>query len=90
MNKQTERYCQSCGMPLERPADLGTEQCGAASEDYCVYCYKEGVFTQDCTMEEMIELCLECEKDSGFYEDRDAARKAMLEWFPTLRRWRKT
>ena len=30
---------------------------GTKNEDYCMYCYKDGKFLQDCTMEEMIEHC---------------------------------
>ena len=51
------KFCQSCGMPLTKTEDFGTEKDGKLSEDYCVYCYKDGAFTADCTMEEMIDFC---------------------------------
>ena len=50
------KFCQSCGMPLTQEI-LGTNADGSKNEDYCMYCYKDGKFTQDCTMEEMIEFC---------------------------------
>ena len=50
------RFCQSCGMPLTDEV-LGTNADGSKNEDYCMYCYKDGKFLQDCTMEEMIEHC---------------------------------
>ena len=56
-------FCQCCGIPLQAAADFGTEADGTASADYCVYCYKDGAFTQDCTMEEMIQHCAQ------FYEE---------------------
>ena len=48
------KFCQSCGMPLSEDV-LGTNADGSKNEDYCMYCYKDGKFLQDCTMEEMIE-----------------------------------
>ena len=49
MNKE-QRFCQSCGMPLTEDV-LGTNADGSKNEDYCMYCYKDGNFLQDCTME---------------------------------------
>ena len=51
-----QRFCQSCGMPLTEEV-LGTNADGSKNEEYCMYCYKDGKFLQDCTMEEMIEHC---------------------------------
>ena len=61
------KYCQSCGMPLTERLRvgehssgidvLGTNADGSKNEDYCMYCYKDGKFLQDCTMDEMIEHC---------------------------------
>nr|WP_319489700.1 effector binding domain-containing protein [uncultured Caproiciproducens sp.] len=82
-------FCQSCGMPMTQEEQYGTEKDGSKNKDYCCYCYQNGAFTADCTMEQMIDFCLDYEKDSGMYEDRNQARAAMLEWFPTLKRWHK-
>ena len=54
MNKEM-KFCQSCGMPLTEDV-LGTNTDGSKNEDYCMYCYKDGKFLQDCTMEEMIRI----------------------------------
>ena len=51
-----QKFCQSCGMPLTNEI-LGTNADRSKNEDYCMYCYKDGKFTQDCTMDEMIEFC---------------------------------
>ena len=48
------KFCQSCGMPLTDEI-LGTNADGTNNEDYCIYCYKDGGFTQDMTMEQMID-----------------------------------
>ena len=55
MGKET-KFCQSCGMTLTDDV-LGTNADGSKNEDYCMYCYKDGKFLQECTMDEMIEHC---------------------------------
>ncbi|PWR74709.1 zinc ribbon domain-containing protein [Methanospirillum lacunae] len=48
--------CQSCGMPLMSPSDLGTESDGTPSTQYCTYCYQNGEFTDPtATVEQMSE-----------------------------------
>jgi len=48
------RFCQSCSMPLENEALLGTEKDGRKSHQYCAYCYQDGEFIQpEMTLEEM-------------------------------------
>ena len=37
-------------MPMNEHV-LGTNADGSKNEDYCMYCYKDGQFLQDCTME---------------------------------------
>ena len=54
---QLPQFCQSCGMPLTKKEDCGTNADGSTNFDYCKYCYAEGKFLQDCSMDEMIEHC---------------------------------
>jgi len=39
-------FCQSCGMPLERPEDFGTSKEGFRVNDYCAFCFAKGAFTR--------------------------------------------
>lgn len=79
-------FCQSCGMPLSEGI-YATEKDGSKNEDYCEYCYKDGEFTGEYSMEEMIEFCVpHMVENSEMNEEQ--ARKAMLEFFPTLKRWK--
>ena len=49
-------FCRSCGMPLEKPEDLGTNVDGSKNKDYCRYCFQNGKFTRsEITMEQMID-----------------------------------
>lgn len=83
-----ERYCQSCGMPMGPTDELyGTEADGTKSRDYCSYCYENGKFTADCTMQEMIDFCVQpmLENMPGLTES--SARAMMNQHFPELKRW---
>ncbi len=48
-------FCQSCGMILSKDTDRGSEADGSPSQDYCCYCYQHGAFTEDLSVDEMIE-----------------------------------
>ncbi|MDH6354826.1 hypothetical protein M2132_001157 [Dysgonomonas sp. PH5-45] len=87
------KFCQSCGMPLNTDADHGTNADKSLNEDYCVYCFKEGNFTSDTTMDGMIETCLqfldEFNKDAPKKLTKEEARAEMKKYFPMLKRWAK-
>jgi hypothetical protein len=79
-------FCQSCGMPLNAEV-YGTEKDGSVNKDYCVYCYKDGDFTSNPTMEEMVEICVPHMVQQGMGEAE--ARKMMQDTLPHLKRWQK-
>ncbi len=84
-------YCQSCGMPMTATEQFGTEKGGIVNKDYCVYCFKDGAFTQNMTMDEMIEHCAgfveEYNKDSNQKLTKEQAVAQMKMYFPKLKRW---
>lgn len=86
-----QKFCQSCGMPLGDASLHGKNADGTLNEDYCCYCYADGHFAQDCTMEEMIQHCVqfleEFNKDSDQKFTKEDALAGMREFFPTLKRW---
>ncbi len=88
---EERKFCQCCGMPLDKPEDAGTEAGGAPSGDYCHYCYQNGTFTApDATMDDIIGFNLTFNEENGHpFGPREEAEKMMRSWFPTLKRWRK-
>ena len=34
--------CQSCGMPMQSPEQVGKHADGSANPEYCIYCCPEG------------------------------------------------
>ena len=84
----SEKHCQSCGIPMGATDEMyGTNADGSKSADYCEYCFKEGKFTSDETMEQMIEICIPHVVSANVGMDEGEARKMMQEFFPTLKRW---
>ena len=93
--KTEMKFCQSCGMPLTDEV-LGTNADGGKNEDYCIYCYKDGKFLQECTMDEMIEHCAQFaqfvdEVNKGLQQPltKEEYIGQMKIYFPRLKRWRK-
>ena len=84
---ENQKFCQSCAMPLTDNKLYATNADGTKNEDYCIYCYKDGEFTSDMNMEEMMNFCIEkmCEVHPDI--DRNEAAKMMNDVFPKLKRW---
>ena len=82
-------FCQSCGMPITKDEDFATEADASKSLDYCRYCYENGAFITEQTMEEAIESCIPFVVGGNPYADAQEARKAMKGFFPQLKRWKK-
>ena len=87
-----QKFCQSCGMPLT-DKDKGINADGSRNDDYCNYCYMDGRFTQDFTMEQMIEHCARFTDDinklSGENMTVEQAKEMMRQFYPNLKRWKK-
>ena len=80
------KFCQSCGMPMKQdPQGGGTNADGSVNAIYCSYCYQNGAFTFDGTVEEFQEFCRQKMIENG--------RSKFLAWLFTrnmkrLRRWK--
>ena len=83
-------FCQSCGMPLTDEI-LGSNADGSKNEEYCIYCFKDGAFTGDFTMDEMIDFCSQFveqyNKDSGQNLTQDEYKAMLRQYYPNLKRW---
>ena len=84
---EEKKFCQSCMMPLNAPEDFGTEKDGSLSADYCKFCYANGEFTGDMTMEQMIEECAPMMAEHlGWSVDQCASLMGAV--LPNLTRWK--
>ena len=84
----SEKFCGCCGMPMGTTDEMyGSNADGSKSQDYCKYCFENGAFTSDCTMDEMIEFCIPHMVAANPAMAEDEARTMMKSFFPTLKRW---
>ncbi len=81
--------CQSCGMPLQKIEDFGTNADDSKNQEYCHFCFEKGDFTdKGITMEQKIEKLVNIavsQMNMSETEAREMANKII----PTLKRWRK-
>lgn len=79
-----QRLCQSCGMPLSKEFFAANAD-GSENTEYCKFCYENGKFTSDVTMEQMIEECVPHMVSGGMAEGE--ARAMLRQMLPKLKRW---
>lgn len=80
-------FCQSCAMPMQQPADFGTNLDGTTNDEYCCHCFRSGEFTApDISLGQMIEKLV------GFAGKMNMSEAQVREMGSTLlsrlRRWR--
>jgi len=88
-----EQYiCQSCGMPMVTPEEFGTNSDGSVNRDYCAYCFKDGKFTVEASMDEMIARYAEfpeaLKDKNGNSITKEQFITNMKCFLPTLKRWK--
>lgn len=81
-------FCQSCGMPMTEDNQFGTNSDGSKNTDYCTYCFKDGHFVADMTMDDMINFCAQNVEQWDMKITKEDAIAQMRSYFPTLKRWR--
>ena len=75
--------CQSCAMPLAKPADHGAEADGTKNEEFCAHCYRDGSYTDpNLTLDKMVEIVARFMQKSG-----DDATGVAREGLVGLKRW---
>lgn len=82
-----QKICQSCWIPLENPEQFGTNADWSVNQDYCIYCYKNGEFIDDVSMEEYIDMCSQYWAQAGMTNEQ--MKEYCTKLFPTLKRWKK-
>jgi len=88
MEEPQVQICQSCGMPMQKNEDFGTNTDRSKNEEYCHFCYKDGTFTdKGITMEEKINKNVEIARKMGVPEEK--AREMANNIIPKLKRWKR-
>lgn len=77
--------CQCCGMPLD-DSTISRENDGSFNEEYCKWCYSDGVFKYS-SKEELIEFCVEHMASENWPAEQ--VRAHMEAVVPNLEHWKK-
>lgn len=81
--------CQSCGMPIRKHEEFGTDANGRKNEEYCHFCFKDGKFTDEgITMEQKIDKLIKIAK-TKMNMPEEKARGMANSIIPKLKRWQK-
>ena len=76
-------------MMFTAPDQHGHEADGTEVEDFCRWCYDDGAYTYETTMEDMIEDCAPRMAEAmGWTVDESASLLGAV--LPTLKRWKKS
>lgn len=92
--EKNRKYCQSCGMPLRFDVQewLGTNSDGSSSDEFCYYCLKDGKYTVDISMSEMIDIWIKYTAKYNEYAhtvySAEELRTVLNKRLPTLSRWK--
>ena len=78
--------CQCCGMPLEDDEIIGRDMDGALNENYCRWCYADGMYTYS-NMEDLIDVCARNMVNENFTEEQ--ARAYLTDMLPQLDYWKR-
>jgi hypothetical protein len=82
-------FCQSCGMPMTKPEQFGTEADGSSSRDYCTLCYQRGAYTDPAmTYEKMLAIDINFLVTEMKMPELQV-RQFVASWLPLLKRWKK-
>lgn len=81
------KICQSCGTPIKIN---GINSDGSENQDYCRYCFENGQFTSNATMEKMIQHAISIKKKLGASTEEleDISHKYYAQ-FSEVKRWKK-
>ena len=84
----TESICQSCGMPMGKDGDFGSNKDGSKNGEYCTFCFQKGKFTDEgITMEQKIEKLVQISVSKMGWPEHNA-RAMAKNIIPKLKRWR--
>lgn len=83
--------CQSCGMDISSDEHKGTNADKSLSEEYRAFCFKDGKFSNNFTLEEQMEIGLAYSPEyssATTQEEKDKIKQQTREYLSNLKRWK--
>jgi hypothetical protein len=88
MDPNGKIICQSCGMPMKREEDFGTDKDDSRNREYCRFCFQRGKFTDEgITLNEKIEKLVRIGVSQLGMDEKQARAMAQMK-LPGLKRWK--
>ena len=87
LNMPKGPFCQSCGLPLESPTLFGTDATGIRINEYCIYCYHNGAFTEPAVSRDEIIARMADHLVKGEHLHPMEARTIAERFVPNLKRF---
>jgi hypothetical protein len=84
-----EKRCQSCGAILRNDFDCGTNADHTLNHEYCHYCFLDGTYQDDCSLDAMLSIAEQVIGDAERLPATAAAARARR-LVPQLARWRES
>jgi hypothetical protein len=81
-----EQRCQSCGAILRSDSDCGTNTDRTLNHEYCHYCFLDGTYQDDCSLDTMLSIAEQVIGDVERLPAGEAAARARR-IVPQLARW---
>lgn len=89
MENSKGAICQSCGMPMQKEEDFGTNADGSKNREYCNFCFRGGKFVDEgITVEQKIDKVVEIAK-TKMNMPEGKARETANNNIPKLKRWQR-
>lgn len=82
--------CQSCGMDISDDNHKGTNTDKSLSKGYCSFCFANGSFANNMTLDEQVEIGLPYSPEytsAATKEEKDNIRQQTKNYLSTLKRW---
>ncbi|MBR8707542.1 hypothetical protein IX321_000225 [Bacteroides pyogenes] len=84
-----EPISQSCGMNMKTVMDFETNTNETPNKEYCHYCYLNGMFTRNMTME-ILNISIIWNEETGSKFTSNEARPILYNFLLALKGWKNT
>lgn len=81
--------CQSCGMNIAEDQYKGTNVDGSLSQEFCSYCFQNGKYTNNRSLEEQVEVGLSFDDkyQNASIEEKEKIKEQAKNILSNLKRW---
>lgn len=90
VQKKNKLICQSCGMNIDNNDVKGSNEDGSLSDEYCSFCFRDGKFTNERTIDEKVDIGLQYSEEyqnAKTEEEKNIIIIQTRKYLSGLKRW---